>query len=167
MEMNIMYWLQSLRTASLDSFFVAFSDIIGSKGEAWVILGMLLLLIPKTRKMGLCVLSSYIISYYVGDGILKDLIARPRPCMVDETVELLIKRPTSYSCPSVHSALAFASAMSIFYKNRLMGIPFVLVAVLVCFSRMYLFVHFLTDVLFGAALGAAIATAVHYLTKKE
>lgn len=165
MEMNIMYWIQSLRNPGLDNFFVTFSNIVGSKGELWVILGMVLLIIPKTRKAGLCVLSSYIISYYIGDGILKDMIARPRPCHIDETVALLISRPTSYSCPSVHSALSFASAMSIFYRHKGLGSLFIVVAIVVCFSRMYLFVHFLTDVLFGALLGALVASLVYLLTK--
>ena len=74
MEFSILYWIQNLHSDSLNTIMVTiFNDIVGSKGEIWIILGMILLLIPKTRKVGLCTLSAYIIAYYVGDGILKDL----------------------------------------------------------------------------------------------
>lgn len=168
MEIDILYWIQNLHCDWLDSAMVkVFNDIVGSKGELWVILGILLLIIPKTRKAGLCVLASYIIAYYIGDGILKDMIARKRPCMIDETVELLVSRPSSYSCPSVHSMLAFASATSIFWYYKKTGIAALVFAGLVGISRMYFFVHFPSDVLFGAALGFMIGTVVCFLAKKE
>ena len=119
MEFGILYGIQNLHCAFLDTMMVkVFNDFVGAKGEIWVILGILLLLIPKTKKTGLCVLSAYLIAYYIGDGILKNLIARPRPCMMDETIALLISRPSSFSCPSVHSMLAFASASSVFWFQK-------------------------------------------------
>ena len=167
MDFGILYWLQSLRSPFLDSVMVTvFNDIVGSKGEFWILLGILFLLIPKTRKTGLCLLSAYIIAYYLGDGILKNLIARPRPCMLDETVELIVSRPSSYSCPSVHSMLAFASASSVFWHHKKLGIGALVFAALVGISRMYFFVHFPTDVLFGAVLGFIIGTLVCFFGKK-
>ena len=161
MEFNILYSLQQLRSPFLDKLMVAvFNDFVGTKGELWVILGIILLLIPKTKKTGLCVLSAYIIAYYVGDGLLKNLIARPRPCVADESVALLISRPTSFSCPSVHSMLAFASASAVFWFDKKAGSAALIFAALIGFSRMYFFVHFPTDVLLGAALGFAIGSVV-------
>lgn len=166
MDFDILYWIQNLRSQGLDSVMVkVFNDIVGAKGEIWLYLGILLLIVPKTRKVAVCLLSSYILAYFIGDGILKDLIARQRPCMVDESVELLIKRPTSFSCPSVHSMLAFASAGTIFWFNKKWSIPALVFAVLIGLSRMYFFVHFPTDVLFGAVLGFAVATIVCLLYK--
>ena len=168
MEFNILYWIQSLHSDFLDTVMkTVFSTIVGSKGEIWVILGIILLLLPKTRKTGACVLSAYIAAYFIGDGILKDLIARQRPCMIDETVRLLVSRPSSYSCPSVHSMLAFASASSIFWYHRKTGIAALVFAALIGFSRMYFFVHFPTDVLFGAVLGFGIGTGICLLIKKS
>lgn len=167
MEFNILYWIQSLHNPVLDSVMVTiFNNIVGSKGEIWILLGITLLLIPKTRKTGLCVLSAYIIAYYVGDGLLKDLIGRLRPCMIDETVQLLVSRPSSFSCPSVHSMLAFASASTIFWFHKKTGIAALVFAALIGFSRMYFFVHFPTDVLFGSFLGLVIGTAVCFLVKR-
>lgn len=168
MEFGILYGIQSLHCGFLDAIMkTVFDTVVGSKGEIWIILGALLLVFPKTRKTGVCVLSAYILAYYIGDGILKDLFARQRPCMIDETVELLVSRPSSYSCPSVHSMLAFASASSVFWYHKKTGIAALVFAALIGFSRMYFFVHFPTDVLFGAALGFAIGTAVCLLLKRS
>ena len=103
------------------------------------------------------VLLSYGLVFLVGQYGLKDLIARPRPCHLDQTVELLVKRPSSYSCPSTHTAWAFAAAASVWMYFKKPGAVLLAVAALIGFSRMYLFVHFPTDVLFGAVLGAALA----------
>ena len=103
------------------------------------------------------VLLSYGLVFLVGQYGLKDLIARPRPCHLDQTVELLVKRPSSYSCPSTHTAWAFAAAASVWMYFKKPGAVLLAVAALIGFSRMYLFMHFPTDVLFGAVLGAALA----------
>lgn len=164
MELKVLYLIQNLHTANLNAFMVCvFNDIVGSKGEIWVVLGIVLFLVPKTRKTGLCVLASYIIAYYIGDGILKDLIARPRPCMANPDIELIVSRPSSFSCPSVHSMLAFASASVIFWNYRKSGIIALIFAALIGFSRMYFFVHYPSDVLLGTVLGFGIGSAVYYL----
>lgn len=93
------------------------------------------------------------VSFLIGNEWLKDLITRPRPCAVDDTVMLIVKKPGSFSYPSVHAYLAFSSAMAIFHYYRKAGIGVLVFAALVGFSRMYFFVHYPTDVLFGAALG--------------
>jgi len=166
MEMNILYWIQGLHTPALDSAMdLIFNTIVGDKGQFWVYLGILLLILPKTRRCGVAVLLGYLLAYFIGDGILKNLIARPRPCAVDETVELLVKRPTSYSCPSVHSALAFASAAAVFFHHKKIGIAALAFAALVGLSRMYFFVHYPTDVLFGAAMGFALGWLSTWLVK--
>ena len=103
---------------------------------------------------------SYFASFVIGNEWLKDLIARPRPCAVDDTVAMIVKKPSSFSCPSVHTYLAFASAMSIFYYYKKAGIVTFIFAALVGFSRMYFFVHYPTDVLFGAVLGIVTAYVV-------
>jgi len=164
MEFNILYFIQSLRTPELDRIMVLiFSTIVGDKGQIWVYLGIIALIFPKTRKCGAAMLLSYLLAYFLCDGILKDLFARPRPCAIDETVELIVKRSTSYSMPSVHSALAFASSMSVYLKNRKVGILFLIFALMVALSRLYFFVHFPTDILAGAVIGSIIACIVDKL----
>lgn len=161
MELNILHALQSLHNPVLDRIMVTvFNTMVGSLGQLWVIVGIVLLVIPKTRKCGLAVVISYLISLLIGNEWLKDLIARPRPCAVDDTVQLIVKKPGSFSCPSVHTYLAFSSATAIFYYFKKAGIGVYVFAALVGFSRMYFFVHYPTDVLFGAFLGVVTAVIV-------
>lgn len=159
MDMQILYAIQAMRAPWLDQLILGLTKVMGSYGQIWVIVGIVLLLFRKTRKCGIAVIVSYVLVFLVGHVVLKDLIARPRPCHVDETVALLVPRPDSYSCPSTHSAWAFAAAVAIFCRDKRWGAAALVAAVLMGFSRMYLFVHFPTDVLLGAVLGAALGFA--------
>lgn len=121
MELSILHAIQTIHNPVLDKIMVlVFNNLVGSLGQLWIVVGVVLLLIPKTRKCGAAVLLSYALSLLIGNEWLKDWIARPRPCAVDDTVALIVKKPSSFSCPSVHTYLAFSSAMAIFhyYKKR-------------------------------------------------
>ena len=162
-DFRILYAIQNIRNPFLDKFFVVITSIPGNYGQMWVVLGIILLIFKKTRKCGLTIILSYLLVYGLGQYVLKDLIARPRPCHIDQTIELLIKRPSSFSCPSTHSGWAFAGATSIFLYNKKFGIPVILFSLLVAFSRLYLFVHFPSDVLFGIAIGILFAILSKYI----
>lgn len=167
MEMSILHMLQSLHNPVLDQIMVTvFNTLMGSIGQIWIVVGIVLLIIPKTRKCGVAVLLSYAASLLIGNECLKDLIARPRPCAVDDAVQLIVKKPGSFSCPSVHTYLAFSSAMAIYHYFKKPGIGVFVFAAMVGFSRMYFFVHYPTDVLFGAVLGILTAYVVCALLDK-
>ena len=102
-----------------------------------------------------------ILQYLVNGGVLKHLFARVRPCNVDTTVELLVKRPKGFSFPSGHSAAAFC-AVGVLYgaKIKRLLLPSFILACLIAFSRLYLYVHFPTDVLAGAMCGFFIGYGV-------
>ncbi|MCQ2404696.1 MAG: phosphatase PAP2 family protein [Clostridia bacterium] len=165
MDFDILYAIQNLRCEFLDKFVLALTWLVGDYGQLWAIVGAVMLFFKKTRKCGIAVLVSYALVFLGGQYVLKDLIARERPCVIDQTVELLVARKTSYSCPSTHTAWAFAAATSIFLHFKKWGIGLFVVAAVIGFSRLYLFMHFPTDVLFGAALGAAFAVGTFYLLK--
>ena len=167
MELSFLHALQSIHNPVLDQIMiVVFNKMVGSLGQLWLIVGFVLLVIPKTRKCGAAVLLSYVVSFLIGNVWLKDFIARPRPCAVDDTVQLIVKKPGSFSCPSVHTYFAFSSAMAIFHYYKKSGIGVFLFAALVGFSRMYFFVHYPTDVLFGAVLGIVTALVVCVILDK-
>ena len=166
MDFSILYAIQKIRTSFLDDFFLYITSMAGDMGQLWVIVGLLLLVYKKTRKCGLSILLSYLCVYVLGQFVLKDLIARPRPCHIDQSIELLIKRPSSYSCPSTHSGWAFAAATSVFLHNKKAGYLVFVVASLIAFSRLYMFVHFPSDVLFGIALGVVFAILSHKFINK-
>ena len=161
MELTFLHMLQSLHNPILNQIMITvFNTFVGSIGQLWIVVGLVLFIIPKTRKCGAAVLLSYALSLLIGDVWLKDLIARPRPCAIDDTVQLIVKKPESFSCPSVHTYLAFSSAMVIFHYYKKAGIWIFAFAAMVGFSRMYFFVHYPTDVLFGAVLGILTALVV-------
>lgn len=167
MELSILHIIQLLHNPVLDKVMVTvFNNLVGSLGQLWIVVGLVLLILPKTRKCGFAVLPSYVASFVIGNEWLKDLIARPRPCAVDDTVLLIVKKPGSFSCPSVHTYLAFSSAMAIYRYYKRMGVGVFVFAALVGFSRMYFFVHYPTDVLFGVALGIVTASIVCILLDK-
>ena len=103
--------------------------------------------------------------YLLGQIILKQLISRPRPCQIDQAFALLVARPSSSSFPSTHSAWAFGAATAIFMRHRKLGSAAYAVAALIAFSRLYMFLHFPTDVLFGAAMGMALGVLAHWIMK--
>ena len=157
MELSFLYGIP--RTELLDSFFLMVTNIAGSYGQLWVVVGLALLIPKKTRRTGIAVLISYAGVYIFGQLILKNLFARPRPCHIDQTFEMLVARPSSSSFPSTHSAWAFAAATAIFMKYKKAGIAAFIAASLIAFSRMYMFLHFPTDVLCGIIFGIILGIA--------
>ena len=162
MEFSFLYAIP--RTALLDSFFLGLTKIAGSYGQLWVIVAALLLIFKKTRKAGVSVLIAYLAVFLIGQLALKNLFSRPRPCQMDEAFALLVARPSSSSFPSTHSAWAFGTATAIFMQHRKMGVAAYVVAALIGFSRLYMFLHFPTDVLFGMVLGIALGVLAHRIT---
>ena len=103
----------------------------------------------------------------LGNGVIKNLVARPRPFQAfDREIVLLIPPPGEYSFPSGHTLHSFAAAVTIFLHNKKAGVAALLLAALIAFSRLYFFVHFPTDVLAGMVLGTLAALLVYALAKK-
>ena len=163
MEFSFLYAIP--RTEVLDSFFLGLTRVAGTYGQLWLIIAALLLIFKGARKAGISVLIAYLAVYLLGQIVLKQLISRPRPCQIDQTFAMLVARPSSSSFPSTHSAWAFGAATAIFMQHRKLGAAAYAVAALIAFSRMYMFLHFPTDVLFGTALGIALGVLAHWITK--
>ena len=162
MEFSFLYAIP--RTEVLDSFFLGLTRVAGSYGQLWLIVAALLLIFKGTRKAGVSVLIAYLAVFLIGQLALKNLFSRPRPCQIDEAFALLVARPSSASFPSTHSAWAFGTATAIFMQHRKMGVAAYVVAALIGFSRLYMFLHFPTDVLFGMVLGIALGVLAHRIT---
>ena len=101
--------------------------------------------------------------WWPGDCILKPLFARPRPCDVNTAITILVKRPHGHSFPSGHTASAFAAAFALWLQNRKLGVPALVLAAFIAFTRLYLYVHFPTDVLGGLVLGLALGALASWL----
>ena len=111
---------------------------------------------------------SLILGTIVGNIGLKNIFARPRPFTLnpDMVDNIIISLPNSYSFPSGHTMSSFECAFSVFFYNKKWGIAPIILAALIGFSRNYLYVHYLTDVIAGAILGVLIAAIVYLLYKK-
>lgn len=149
----------------LDYFFIAITRL-SDEGIFWIILALVLLCFKKTRKTGICLGVVLIIGEILGNQILKKLFERPRPYTVNPDITLVIDKLSSFSFPSGHSRCAVECAVVIFANNKRWGIAAITVAVLTCLSRMYLYVHYPTDVLAGAALGVIDGLLAMFIVKK-
>ena len=151
-DWNILNWIQGLHTAAGD-VLMPFVSRLGNAGLIWIAADVGLLLRPKTRKVGVAVGIALVLEVVLCNGLLKPLVARLRPCDIQTSVALLIPRPTDFSFPSGHTASSFAAASALFFQKSKLRLPAVLLAGLIAFSRLYLFVHFPSDVLAGVLLG--------------
>ena len=165
MEFEILYAINNLHNPILDKIMIAITSL-GNAGLIWIGIAVGLLFVKKTRKCGILMLISLALGLIIGNGFLKNIIARERPCWIDENIKLLIPRPDDYSFPSGHTLASFEAAVMIYLHNKKWGIISLILAVAIAFSRMYLFVHFPTDILAGMILGTGISLAVYYGHKK-
>ena len=163
-EFGILYFLQSLHTPWLDAVMKNITHL-GDSGIFWILTGLALFCFKKTRRMGFCVLLSLAGGLLIGNIFLKNLVASDRPCWIDPTIQLLVASPKDFSFPSGHTMASFEAAVSIFLYNRRWGAAAFVLAVLISLSRLYLFVHFPSDVLTGLVLGTVIAVAVHKIVE--
>jgi len=165
LDFSVLYALQDVRSELLDKIMV-FITHLGDGGYVWIAAGAALLLFSKKyRRQGVSVLLGLILGTLVGNTIIKPLVARPRPCWLDTTVQLAVKAPGSYSFPSGHTMSSVIAAAVLWRTDRRMGWPAVVLAALIALSRMYLFVHFPTDVLAAVAIGIPLSYAADYTTR--
>lgn len=154
-EWNLLYEIQNLHNPMMDKLLVAITTL-GNSGGIWILVAAILIGTKKYRKTGIHLAMSLILCLVLGNVLIKNLVARPRPCWIDPTVPLLIPVPTDYSFPSGHTFSGFASVTTLFYYKKSWGILAFILASLIAFSRLYLFVHFPTDILGGIILGVSI-----------
>lgn len=175
--MNFLSTVESIDFAILDfiqntfrcvflDYVMAFFSYIGEAGGVWIIASVIMMCFRRTRATGVMVLCAMLAGFLIGEIGLKNLIGRPRPFVVNPSVELFIAPPDSYSFPSGHSCSSFAAATVIFLRDKRLGVPALAVAFLIAFSRLYNYVHFPSDVLCGIILGIVCAAVTFAVFKK-
>lgn len=151
-ELQILDYIASHHTAFLDTILPVITTFANA-GIGWVLIAIILTCIPKYRKAGLTMALALILCLLIGNLTLKPLIARPRPYSFFPEMTLLIAPLNDFSFPSGHTFASFASATALFLYYKKAGIIAYGFAAIIAFSRLYLYVHFPTDVLFGMLLG--------------
>ena len=160
-DLPILDWIQAhLQCGFLDAV-MPIVTLFGEGGIFWIAWAVLMLVFPKTRKTGIAMAIALIMGVLICNVTLKPLIGRPRPYDYQlehfgVTIKLLIDAQHDYSFPSGHTIASFEAAVALLLNDKRMGIPAMVIAVLVTFSRLYLYVHFPSDVFAAALLGLLI-----------
>lgn len=163
---NCLLWIQdNLRQDFWTPFWTGITSL-GDKGWFWIALALLLAVFPRTRRVGLLSLAAMIACALVTNVCLKNLVARPRPYTQVPGLAALIPPPSDWSFPSGHATASFASA-GVYLRTlpRRYGIAALILAVLVAFSRLYVGVHYPTDVIIGTAIGLLGSQIVCRITR--
>lgn len=166
-ELPILEWIQAnLHTPFLDRFFSIITHL-GDSGWFWIVFALVLLIFKKTRRWGFCMAIALLLCVSIGNGILKPLIGRERPFAMDSNLILLISPPHDASFPSGHTLSSFSAATTLLYwvQKRWVGICAIILAALIAISRLYLVVHFPSDVLAGTLLGILFGIVAYHLVK--
>lgn len=149
--------------------FFEFITFFGDKGWFFIALGVILLLFLKHRKAGVCILLAIVLGGLFTNIILKKAVQRPRPYTVEEFKILWqavgASKESEFSFPSGHTTSAFACAMAFFLsKNKKYSWTLFIFALLVAFSRIYLVVHYTTDVIGGIISGSLAGVIAYFIT---
>ena len=165
-EIDFLLLIQSLRTDTLDALMFNLSAS-GDGGFIWLVLAALLVIIRQTRKAGLAILLALLVHFVAINVWLKPLFDRLRPCEILTKDNPLLQCLQDGSFPSGHTSAAFAAATVIFCANKRAGILALAFATLMGFSRLYLFVHYPSDVLVGALLGSLFGFVAYWLVEQK
>ena len=165
-EQNILLWLQNNMRNDILNHIMKLITSLGNGGIIWIIVALVLLIPKKTRKTGIMVISGLLLSFLVNNIILKNLVARTRPYDMITGLTSLVGIQSDYSFPSGHAASSFVAAV-IMVKSlpKKYGIPALTLAFLISFSRLYVGVHYPSDVIAGALISTAIGLFVCWLEK--
>lgn len=145
---------------------VTFITHLGDKGFIWILFIIAALMFRNTRKAGIISAEALTISYMINNLFLKNVIARTRPYEVFSEVERLIGRQADFSFPSGHSASSFAVGLVLFLiLPKRYGLPCLVLATMIALSRLYVGVHYPSDVICGALSGSLIAYILYRLRK--
>ena len=159
MELAVLDWIQvHLRCGVLDAALPWISGT-ADHGEVWILLAAVLLLLRRQRRYGAAVACGLVLDLVACNLVLKPLIGRVRPFAVNPDVLLLIAPPGDASFPSGHTAASFAAVFALRSAGSPLWKPALVLAAVIALSRLYLYVHWPSDVLGGALLGAAVGWA--------
>jgi undecaprenyl-diphosphatase len=170
-DLPILDWIaEHIHCGFLDTLMPWITKL-GDGGIFWIITAVILMCIPKYRKAGLSMGAALLMGLLVCNLTLKPLVARMRPYdyqaeYFGQTIQLLIETPHDFSFPSGHTIACFEGAVALMLHDKRLGIPALVIAVLVAFSRLYLYVHYPTDVLASVVLGTCFAILATVLVKK-
>ena len=179
-DLPILDWIQAHLQSGFMDTIMPIITVFGDAGIFWIACAVVLLFFPKTRKIGLSMGIAMAMGLLVCNVTLKPLVARIRPYdfQIKElgktwndillAGKLLVETPHDFSFPSGHTIASFEAATVLLINNKKfkVGIPALILAILIAFSRLYLYVHYPTDVIFSVFAGILFGFIGHLLAQK-
>ncbi len=176
-DVAVYSFIDKIASPALDGIFTFITHLGDTPGIIWFVLGIILLIPKKTRKLGILMFAGLAFSSLINNVVLKEIIDRPRPYNVDPSVWTnagyeyvwpgLIKQSSSWSFPSGHTSTSIGAAFALLLgcrkKHLAIGIPAFILSLAIGFSRIYVKVHYPTDVIAGALVGLIAAVAVYFI----
>lgn len=157
-ELPILWWIRENLANPFCDTVMPYVSSLARHGEFWILLALILLCFKKTRKAGVAMGLAMAFGFLVGNIGLKNIIARTRPYDMVK-VEVLVKHLSDFSFPSGHTLVSFNAALALHHYHRRWGVAAILLATVIALSRLYLFVHYPTDVVAGFLLALLLAFA--------
>ena len=164
-DLPILDWIQANLQSELMDTVMPIITLLGDAGIFWIICSLILMVFPKTRRTGLGMGIAMAMGLLICNVIMKPIIGRIRPYDYQIDIlgktwndllvggKLLVDTPHDFSFPSGHTIASFEACTALMMGNKKLGIPATLLAILIAFSRMYLYVHYPTDVICSVILG--------------
>lgn len=176
-DVAVYSFIDKIASPALDGIFTFITHLGDTPGIIWFVLGIILLIPRKTRKLGILMFAGLAFSSLINNVVLKEIIDRPRPYNVDPSVWTnagyeyvwpgLIKQSSSWSFPSGHTSTSIGAAFALLLgcrkKHLAIGIPAFILSLAIGFSRIYVKVHYPTDVIAGALVGLIAAVAIYFI----
>lgn len=168
LDHSILLFIQEYLRFDFLTPIMKISSMLGNIGAIWILSGILLVLFKKTRMIGVIMLSSLTLCFLINNVCIKNIVARARPFDTYSDLIPLIKKPTDYSFASGHTTAAFASSgiLARFLRKPLAVLTIVF-SFLIAYSRLYLGVHYPTDVICGFIIGVLGSMLTYYIFSKK
>lgn len=160
LDWRILNWIRRKLKCPFLDFLMPKITMLGSAGMIWLIAAAALLCTKRYRTDGVLILAGLTLASFVGQFLLKHIIRRQRPCKVNEGVELIVKHPKDTSFPSCHTLTSVVSATILASASPVFGSIAIPIAALIAFSRLYLYVHYPSDVISATAIGVVLGEVV-------
>lgn len=173
MDVQILKWVHEVfHSQTWLNYIMKYITYIGEFGVGAILCALILLIFKKTRWAGVAVAVACVLDVLIVNVILKLSVNRARPWQTypdlgfQEFHRLIgVREPTDSSFPSGHTAALFAAAVALIMFYKVKGLPALAVAILVAVSRIYLCMHYPTDVLGGIIIGSACGVGGYFLMK--
>lgn len=157
-DISILNLIQNLKSPLMDKIMTTITAF-GNMGIFWILLIIIFLTTKEYKKMAKYMIICLLVNIIIVNLIIKPAVGRQRPFEIVDGIKLLVLKPQDPSFPSGHSAISFCmlTVILLFSKSKSLKIITSILAVLIAFSRLYLYVHFPSDVFSGIIIGVFVA----------